>query len=221
MFEEAGFGYTLDVPNLYEPGTQDFSALINLFKANGTEIITGVVPPPDFATFWQQAQQLGYQPKVVTIAKAIEFPAAVEALDNPEGLTTGVWWSPTAPYTSNLTGQSAQELADAYFDATGSQWTVALPFSEALFEVLAQAVIDAGGTDKQAIVDAVSQMTIDTIVGTLDWKNGPYPNIAKSPLLGGQWLKDDSGQFTYDLVVKSNMLAPEVPTVGTVQPMAY
>ncbi len=55
IFEGSGNGYTLDVPTLYDPGTTDFTSIINTFKANGDEILTGVVPPPDFAAFWQQA----------------------------------------------------------------------------------------------------------------------------------------------------------------------
>ena len=34
--------------------------------------------------------------------------------DRGDGLTTEIWWAPTYPFKSSLTGQSAQELADAY-----------------------------------------------------------------------------------------------------------
>jgi branched-chain amino acid transport system substrate-binding protein len=221
MFEAAGNGYVLNTPTLYEPGTQDFSAIIAAFKANGDEILTGVLPPPDFATFWQQAQQQGYQPEVVSIAKAIEFPAAAEALGNPVNFTTEVWWSPESPFTSNLTGQTAAELAEAYETASGSQWSVVLGFSEALFEVLEKAVVDAGGIEPQALVDALSTMKIDTIVGPLDWTSGPVPNVAKTPLVGGQWAESEGGEFPFELGIVSNSEAPQIPTVGTVNPMAY
>lgn len=221
IFEAAGNGYELYAPSLYDPGTTDFTALINSFKAADTQILTGVVPPPDFAAFWQQAQQLGFQPKIVSIGKAIEFPAAIEAIEDPVGLTTEVWWTPTAPFTSNLTGESASELADSYTGATGKQWTVGLGFSEALFEVLQQAVVDAGGIDGAAIDAAVGAMSIDTIVGPLDFTAGPYPNTATSPLVGGQWVAAEDGEFPYDLQVVSNSEAPEIPSVGDVVPMSY
>ena len=52
------------------------------------EIVTGVVIPPDFKTFWTQAKQQGFKPKVASIGKALLFPAAVEALgDIADGLT--------------------------------------------------------------------------------------------------------------------------------------
>ena len=31
--------------------------------------------PPDFATFWSQAAQQGFKPKIVTIGKALLFPS--------------------------------------------------------------------------------------------------------------------------------------------------
>ena len=36
--------------------------------------------PPDFGTFWAQAAQQGFNPKVATIGKALLFPSAIEAL---------------------------------------------------------------------------------------------------------------------------------------------
>ena len=34
--------------------------------------------PPDFATFWSQAAQQGFKPKIVTIGKALLFPSVIE-----------------------------------------------------------------------------------------------------------------------------------------------
>lgn len=70
----AELGYTIVDPGRYENGNQDFTAQINAFKDAGAEIVTGVVIPPDFPTFWRQAKQQGYVPKAATIAKAILFP---------------------------------------------------------------------------------------------------------------------------------------------------
>lgn len=73
-------GYTFDNPGLYPSGTQDFSSQISYFKKNDDQILDGIVPPPDFINFWKQAKQQGYNPKVATIGKAIEFPAAIAGL---------------------------------------------------------------------------------------------------------------------------------------------
>ena len=213
-------GYTLDNPGLFTPGTQDFSAQIARFKKNGDEIVMGVLTPPDFATFWQQAEQQGYHPKAATIGKAVEFPAAIDALGGAsENISTEVWWSPTSPYTSSVTGQTSQELADAYEEASGQQWTMPLGFSEALFEVLQAAVVEAGGADKEALADALAGLQVPTIVGDLDWGAGPVPNVAKTPLAGGQWRPGDKGGFPNSMVIVSNASAPDVPVADRARPI--
>ncbi len=62
-------------------------------------------------------------------------------------------------------------------------------------------------------------LRVSTIVGDLDWTSGPVPNVAKTPLAGGQWRKAAGGTFPYDLVVVENKLAPMVPMGGKVEPL--
>src|SRR5207247_4316986 len=82
----------------FKPLLDDFSAQITAFKNAKVEIVTGVLIPPDFTTFWTQARQQGFRPKAVTVGKALLFPRSVEALGpTGDGLTTEVWWSPNHP----------------------------------------------------------------------------------------------------------------------------
>jgi len=60
-------GFKLADPGRYQNLTQDFSAQIAAFKKANAEIVTGVVIPPDFKTFWTQAAQQGYKPKIVSV----------------------------------------------------------------------------------------------------------------------------------------------------------
>jgi branched-chain amino acid transport system substrate-binding protein len=208
-------GVAIDNPGLYTNGTKDFSAQISAFK--GKDVLLGVPIPPDFTTFWKQAKQQGYSPKVATIGKALLFPSSVEALgDIANNLSTEVWWTPTAPFESSLTGQSAQELADAFEEGTGQQWTQPLGFAHALFEVAAAAVEEAGSTDADDIVGALKGLEVSTVVGDVAWgkdENVP-PYIAKTPLTGGQWRMTEGGDHPFDLVVVSNKLASDIPTAG-------
>lgn len=215
-----GAGYTMLTPTLYDSGTTDFTSLINQFKAEGVEIVTGVVPPQDFAAFWSQAQAQGFQPEVVTVAKATEFPGAVATFENPAGLTVEGWWTPAAPTTSSLTGTTAEQLAAEYTEATGRQWNVVLGFSEALFEVLAAAVAE-GGTDGAAIDRAVGELTLDTIVGELDFTAGPYPNVAVTYPVGAQWVIDDAQPTGYDIVVVSDPFDTGTPVTAAPEPIQY
>ena len=53
-------GFRLVDPGRFQNLTQDFSAQIAAFKKDNCEIVTGVVIPPDFKTFWTQAAQQGF-----------------------------------------------------------------------------------------------------------------------------------------------------------------
>lgn len=218
----AAQGYSLTDPGRYQNLTDDFSAQINAFKAGNVEIVTGVVIPPDFTTFWTQAKQQGFTPKAASIGKAILFPQAVEALgDTGHNLSSEVWWSPSHPFASSLTGQSAGDLAGGFTAATGRQWTQPIGFVHALFEVAANVmgrVSDAG--DPDAVAEAIAATRMDTIVGPLSWDGAGLPpfaarNVAKTPLVGGQWRLRDGGG--YDLVIVDNTTAPMVPTGGVME----
>lgn len=134
-------GFTLVDPGRFQTGTADFSSLIGQFKEQSVEILCGIPIPPDFGQFWTQAKQQDFNPKVVTMAKAVLFSSAVEALgDIGHGLASEVWWTPTHPFTSSLTGASAQALSDEYTEATSKQWTQFVGFVHALLEVCLDSV---------------------------------------------------------------------------------
>lgn len=218
-------GYTLTDPGRYQNLTDDFSAQINAFKQAKTEIITGVMIPPDFTTFWNQAKQQGFTPKVASIGKAILFPQAVEALGKAgHNLSSEVWWSPSHPFKSSLTGASSAELAAGFTEATKRPWTQPIGFVHALFEVAADVMKRAKDpTDSAAVVEAIAATKLDTIVGPLAWDGANLPpfaakNVAKTPLVGGQWRLKDAGG--YDLVITDNKTAPNIPVGGKMEPIA-
>jgi len=215
-------GYSLTDPGRYQNLTDDFSAQINAFKAANCDIVTGVPIPPDFTTFWTQAKQQGFAPKVASIGKAILFPQAVEVLgDLGHNLSSEVWWSPSHPFSSSLTRQSAREIAEGYTTETGRQWTQPIGFIHALFELAADAMgrtSDTGDGDK--IAEAVAASQINSVVGRIAFDGKGLPpfaatNVAKTPLVGGQWrLKSDGG---YDLVIVENSDHSEIPTGGKME----
>ena len=215
-------GYTLTDPGRYQNLTDDFSAQINAFRQANVEIVTGVPIPPDFTTFWSQAKQQGFTPKVASVGKAILFPQAVEALGNAgNNLSSEVWWSPTHPFSSSLTGASSAELAQGYMAATSRQWTQPIGFVHALFEMAANVmgrVDDAG--DRDAVAEAIAATQLDSIVGRIAFDGAGLPpfaakNVAKTPLVGGQWRLLENG--SYDLVIVDNSSAPEIPTAGVME----
>lgn len=209
-------GYTLVDPGRYQVLSDDFSAQIAAFKAAGVEILTGVVPPPDFTTFWTQAAQQGFAPKVVTFGKALEFPQVIGGLgERGDGLSVEVWWSPNHPYKSGFTGQSSKELADAYEAATGNPWTMPLAFKHSLFEVVVDALKrTADPSDPASIRDAIRATDYDSVVGKVNFTTGPVPGISKTPLVGGQWsVVDGKPQLT----IVENTDHPDIPATAEVR----
>ena len=212
----SGAGVELTDPGRYQPLSDDFSNQIAAFRDAGCEIVTGVMIPPDFATFWAQAAQQGFNPKVATIGKAILFPSVVESLGaRGDGLTSEVWWSPNHPFNSSLTGDSAQALVNEYTAATGRPWTQPIGFRHALFEVVADVVKRTEDLDdQQAITASIAATKLDTIVGMVDWSSGPVKNVSKTPLVGGQWQRDGDA---LDLKVVGNKDHPSIPKTGTLK----
>jgi branched-chain amino acid transport system substrate-binding protein len=210
-FAEAG--YDLIDPGRYQPLSDDFSNQIAAFKAAGCEIVTGNMIPPDFATFWAQSAQQGFNPKVVTIGKALLFPSVIESLgDRGNGLSSEVWWSPNHPFASSLTGASAADLANGFTEATGRPWTQPIGFKHALFEVAASVIGRAEDLeDPASIVAAIAGTNLNTVVGNVNWANGPINNVTKTPLVAGQWQKEGDA---FDLKIVANSAAPNIPLTG-------
>ena len=216
VLAKEGFGLT-DLGRFPLPAS-DFASFISAFKKNDVEIVTGVLPPPDFGNFWNQAGQQGFKPKIVTAAKATEFPAAIQAFgERANGLSVEVWWSPVYPFSSSLTGQSSAALAKAFTQATGKQWSMPLGFRHSLFEVAVDVLKRAASTDPNDIRAAIASTNLPTVAGTINFNKGPVPNISKTPLTSGQWRKAGNG---FDLVLVDNSQAPMVPVHDKLLPIA-
>jgi branched-chain amino acid transport system substrate-binding protein len=219
-------GYTVTDPGRYQDLTDDFSAQITAFKKANAEIVTGVVLPPDFTTFRNQANQQGFKPKAITVGKAILFPESVEVL-GPAGhnLSSEVWWTPSHPFKSSLTGQSAAELAQAYEKDSGRPWTQPIGFVHSLFEMAVDIIKRAEDPkDSDSLLKSIAATNLDTIVGHVAWDGKNVPpfaakNVCKTPLVGGQWRRKDDGKF--ELVIVDNTHAPEIPAGGKMEAITY
>ncbi|WP_420407343.1 ABC transporter substrate-binding protein [Hoeflea sp.] len=221
----AAAGYETVDPGRFQNLTDDFTAQINAFKQASVDIVTGVVIPPDFTTFRNQAIQQGFSPKAITVAKAILFPQSVETLgESGHNLSSEVWWSANHPFTSSLTGQSCGELAAAFTEATGRPWTQPIGFVHSLFEMAADVIKRAEDpTDPEGVAETIASSDVNTIVGRVAWNGEGVPpfaakNVCKTPLVGGQWRRQDDG--TFELVVVDNKTAPNIPTQGVMEPLS-
>ncbi len=208
-------GYQLHDPGRYQVMNNDFTSQISAFKSAGAQIVVGNMIPPDFATFWSQAAQQGFHPKIVTIGKALLFPSVVNSLGaRGNGLTTEIWWTPTFPYKSGLTGQSAKALTDAYTTATKRPWTQPIGYQHALFEVAIDILKRTKSIDPKAILDAIVATDYHSMVGPVKWSGQPVKNVTKTPLVAGQWQRKATA---FELVITENKSAPDIPVGGKLE----
>ncbi|MEU1514880.1 ABC transporter substrate-binding protein [Streptomyces sp. NPDC005811] len=214
-------GYDIVDPGAYTDGTNDYSSQIARFKSDNCEIFNTFPIPSDFATFWRQAAQQGYKPKIVQVAKTGLFPSQVEALGSIGiGIAGGAYWTPTFPYSSSLTKISSKDLADGYQKSSGKQWTQQLGPSLALFDAAAAALQAATDPrDKKAVAKAIAGLDVQTPVGRLQWGKGPNANVVATPILGGQWVQAAKGSpYKLDFVLCENSCDPNVPVAARLRP---
>ncbi|MCF6468474.1 ABC transporter substrate-binding protein [Nonomuraea sp. MG754425] len=202
----------------YQNGITDFSSQIAKFKASDAELFTCTPIPPDFQTFWKQAQQQGFKPKLATVAKVMLFPSEAEALGGlADNIATDFWWSPAHPYKSTLDGKTARQLADDFAASSGKQWTQALGSIYSLFEIAVQAFKQASDPkDRDEVASKLKAMKINCMSGDLDFTTGPKPGIALQHPVGGQWRKGT--RFPWDVVIVDNTANPAVPVGGDLLP---
>ncbi|HEY0936058.1 MAG TPA: ABC transporter substrate-binding protein [Trebonia sp.] len=212
-------GYKLIDPPAYTDGLTNFSSMISTFKSNNCDFFTNVPLPPDFNTMWKQAAQLGYKPKLATVAKVLLFPTDVTALGSlVNNVATDAWWHPGMPWKSSLTGQTCAQIADAFQTDTGLQYYQSLS-NYSLFEVAYAALTSVSDPhDRNEVADALFKVNIQGLAGKLDWTSSknPAPGVVDTPCLGVQW--KPSSKWGWSQYVVDNTLMPEVPLTGDLEP---
>ncbi len=202
------------IPSSFQPLTNDFSAQIAAFKKAGCDIVGGISYPVDLKTFITQCRQQQYRPKIVTVAAALLFPSGVEAMGAlGEGMSTEVWWTPAFPFKSSLTGETGAKMAADWEATTKKQWTQPIGYAHALWEVALDVLKRAKDPlSRDAIRQAITETNLTTMAGPIRFKDGPTPNICKTPIVGGQWVK--GAKHKYDLRIVDNSASKLVPVEG-------
>jgi branched-chain amino acid transport system substrate-binding protein len=212
-------GYTVVDGGAYTDGTTDFTSMLSLFKSKNAEVFSNCPLPPDFNTFWKQASQQGWKPKIATVAKVLLFPADTVALGAlVKNIATDSWWGPYMPNKSSLTGQSAKALADAFTASTGNQWVQSIGSTYSLFEVAREAFTAASDPhDKAEVAKAFHNVSYTGMCGPINFAGGPAPGVGIIKPVGVQW-KPGTGQDPFEMVVVDNSLNKNVPIGGALEP---
>jgi branched-chain amino acid transport system substrate-binding protein len=229
-----GAGYKVTQTDLYNPGSNDFTAEISSMKKAGCEILVAAMLTPDFTKMWTQAHQQGFKPKVAFGHKGLIFPESVEALGNlGYNLLASGTWTPRATFKDSLTGKNCQQIADEYETYSANQgekkqWSEALIISS-LFEWAVDIFKNVPDPkSKDQIVAQIKKTNISTILGKLDFtlpvkdnSHHPHPNCCVPVEAVGQWVKATSGPWPLDKKTVFTQDPTAVAVEAKVQPLVY
>lgn len=212
-------GYKVVDGGAYTDGATDFTSMLTTFKNKSCELFSNCPLPPDFNTFWKQASQQNFKPKLATVAKVLLFPADTVALGPlVNNIATDSWWGPYMPNASSLTGQTAKSLADGYQAQTGNQWVQSIGSSYSLFEVAREAFRAASDPhDAADVADKLHNVNYTGMCGALNFAGGPAPGVAIINPVGVQW-KKSTGKFPFEMKVVDNSLNTAVKVQEPLEP---
>ncbi|MDA8296120.1 MAG: ABC transporter substrate-binding protein [Actinomycetota bacterium] len=218
-------GYKLVDGGAYSDGTTNYSSMIEKFKAAGCEFFVNAPLPPDFNTFWKQAIQENFRPKLATVAKVLLFPSDVIALGSlVNNIATDAWWTPWAPYKSSLTGESARDFAIGYQKQEGKEWVQSMGSAYSLFEVAVEAFMHSGDPhNKAAVAKALHNVSYSGLCGPIHFNKGPAPGVGIIYPVGIQWRPgkasaDFGMKNPFQPFVVDNSLNKHVPINGELLP---
>ena len=228
-------GYTVVDPGAFDPGAEDYSNEISIWKKEGCEILTGLMFPPMWGACYSQMQQQSYVPKILDIGIPTLFPTTMETYGEPGiGMCGPSWWHPTNPYKSSLTGETCMDLALRYEKETSQQWTQ--PIEHYMLGEWAADVFKrtTNVDDKEEIIKNVAGTKMDTIVGPIDFTSPVtgfgaavgqgdkvvgkrlFENIVMTPMWMGQWVKGtvqnpwSTKIWPLDLLIVNTVDAPDL-----------
>ena len=212
-------GYKFIDGGAYTDGTTDYSSMIETFKAAGCEFFVNCPIPPDFNTFWKQAVQADFRPKLATVAKVMLFPSDAVALGSlSNNIATDAWWTPYAPYKSSLTGETAAKLASDFEHSTGNEWVDSLGSSYSLFEVAIEALKASDDPhDHAQVASNLQSVNYAGVCGPINFGAGPAPGVGIIKPVGVQWKpgkKLFGKKYPWQEFVVDNSLNKDVPING-------
>jgi len=148
------------------------------------------------------------------IDKGTGYPEPMNALgDFGIDILSVNFWSPAFPGKSKFGNYDGQQLVDRYEEQNpGKSYSPPLAWSDASWDVLFDALERAGTTDKDALLKAIHETDLETVVGQVKFND---QNYGVSLLGGAQWRRDEAT----GKLVKENVFNEVYPEVKITAPM--
>ena len=215
----------------YTDLTSEYTTMIETFKTGSggqtCDFFINCPLPPDFNTFWKQASQQGWAPKLATVAKVMLFPTDVYALGSlSNNVATDCWFSPNAPYKSSLTGMTANAFASKYQEVTKNQWVQSMGSTYSLFEIVIEALKSVKNPhDREAVAHAFSEVKYVGMCGPLNLSasTSPAKGIGIINPVGIQWKPGSTSlvghkKYAWSPWVVDNTLNKDIPIQAPLEP---
>jgi branched-chain amino acid transport system substrate-binding protein len=230
--------YTFVDGGAYADLTTSYTTMIETFKTGGPnggpcDLFVNCPLPPDFQTFWTQASQQDYNPKLATVAKVMLFPTDAYALGElSNNIATDAWFTPYSPYESSLTGLKANAFCAAFQVATKGQWVQSMGSTYSLFEVAIEALKKIKNPHNRLdLAEALQHVKYDGMCGPINMRStssnplaaSPAPGIAIIQPVGIQWKPGSTElvghkKFSWSPWIVDNSLNKSIPTNATLDP---
>jgi branched-chain amino acid transport system substrate-binding protein len=222
----------------YTDGTTDFTSMIETFKTGGPnggscDLFVNCPIPPDFQTFWTQASQQDWNPKLATVAKVMLFPTDAYALGVlSNNIATDAWFTPYGPYRSSLTGLTANDFAAMYQVATKGQWVQSMGSTYSLFEIAIEALQKIKNPHNRLdLAEQLQRVNYEGMCGPINMNSksanplvaSPAEGIAMIQPVGIQWKPGSTDlvghkKWAWSPWVVDNTLNKAIPTNATLEP---
>ena len=218
------WGYDVIGPDkkigLFPMDTTDFSSIIQVWKNNNVEILWGNCPAPVFGALWRQAHTLGFQPKIVSAGRAALYYTDIESWggDLPNGIGTETFWSPAVKTYVAIGDTTPESLYNRWQQEKKRPFNVAMGLGYQIIQVLIDAIERAGTLDADAVLKAIGETDMETIVDRVKFDQETH--FARIPVFFGQWQKTDAPEaWECPIVFSKHDFLP--PTAEFLFPIPY
>jgi branched-chain amino acid transport system substrate-binding protein len=165
LLDDAGLKTVMD--EKYSSNASDFNSLLSQIKSNGAEAVLVAGHETEILNFVRQAKSLAVAPKMYSFTVGVPSEDFRKALGKDADYAFGMTaWLPSADNKDKWFGDAAQ-FAEAYKAKYGYEPDYHAASGVADVEAFAQAIEDAGGTDKAKVRDALAKLSLDSLYGKI------------------------------------------------------
>ncbi|SNR64978.1 amino acid ABC transporter substrate-binding protein [Desulfurobacterium atlanticum] len=200
-------GFKVVIFESYEPGTTDFTSIINKIKLSGAKAVIGGGHFTDGETLAKQINDAKLQIDLLSILVAPALPEFKEIGDAALYVTGPSQWEAkvkfskeTVPAGATFYGIYAKEFVEKYKSKYGNVPGYHAAGGYAAGLVLQKAIEDAGTINSDKVKSALDKMDVYTMFGHIKFDTGEYHGrqIGHKMVII-QWLKEN-GKLTKEIV---------------------